>query len=143
MSRTTLQQSGSSDALWLAREAIPRRPLLILTASAQDAERLREEMAWFDPKLAVHRLPDWETLPYDQFSPHPDLVSERLDLWQFTNGDFDRHRAGDDRCSACRRARYLAGRTFQLRGRRRLDLEASAPSSPLAGYAHVQQVMSP
>ena len=90
MPRTALQASGSSDALWLARETIPRRPLIILTASAQDAERLREEIAWFDPRLRVHRLPDWEILPYDQFSPHPDLVSERLStLWQFAHGDFD------------------------------------------------------
>ena len=82
--------SGSSDALWLARQADAKRPLLVLTASAQDAERLREEIAWFGPKLRVHRLPDWEILPYDQFSPHPDLVSERLStLWQFAHGDFD------------------------------------------------------
>jgi transcription-repair coupling factor (superfamily II helicase) len=26
----------------------------------------------------VHLLPDWETLPYDSFSPHQDLISERL-----------------------------------------------------------------
>ena len=88
--RTALEAGGSSDALWLARETAKRRPLLILAASAQDAERLREEIAWFDPKLKVHRLPDWEILPYDQFSPHPDLVSERLStLWQFASGDFD------------------------------------------------------
>jgi transcription-repair coupling factor (superfamily II helicase) len=145
MSRTTLQASGSSDALWLAREAIPKRPILILTASAQDAERLREEMAWFDPKLAVHRLPDWEILPYDQFSPHPDLVSERLStLWQFGGGDFD---AGIvPITTALQRLpprSYLAGRTFQLKARDRLDLEALRAQLVLAGYSHVQQVMSP
>jgi len=145
MSRTTLQASGSSDALWLAREAIPKRPLLILTASAQDAERLREEMAWFDPKLAVHRLPDWEILPYDQFSPHPDLVSERLStLWQFAGGDFD---AGIvPITTALQRLpprSYLAGRTFQLKARDRLDLEALRAQLVLAGYSHVQQVMGP
>ncbi|MGZ5074139.1 MAG: transcription-repair coupling factor, partial [Usitatibacter sp.] len=145
MSRTTLRASGSSDALWLAREAVPKRPLLILTASAQDAERLREEMAWFDPKLAVHRLPDWEILPYDQFSPHPDLVSERLStLWQFANGAFD---AGIvPVTTALQRLpprSYLAGRTFQLKARDRLDLEALRAQLVLAGYSHVQQVMSP
>src|SRR5690242_14210925 len=78
MTRTALRMSGSSDALWLARQAASRSPLVVLTASAQDAERLREEIAWFAPTLSVHRLPDWEILPYDLFSPHPDLVSERL-----------------------------------------------------------------
>ena len=89
MAKTSLQKSGSADALALARAAADGPPILVLAASAQDAERLREEIAWFDPTLAVHRLPDWEILPYDQFSPHPDLVSERLStLWQFSNGDF-------------------------------------------------------
>ncbi len=145
MTRATLHASGSSDALWLARETLQRRPLLILTASARDAERLREEIAWFDPKLKVHRLPDWEILPYDQFSPHPDLVSERLStLWQFASGDFD---AGIvPVTTALQRLpprAYLAGRTFQLGAKTHLDLEALRAQLVLAGYAHVQQVMSP
>jgi transcription-repair coupling factor (superfamily II helicase) len=145
MPRPTLQSSGSSDALWLARESARQRPLLVLAASAQDAERLREEIAWFDPGLRVHRLPDWEILPYDQFSPHPDLISERLStLWQFTNGDFD---AGIvPVTTALQRLpprAYLAARTFQLRARTRLDLEGLKSQLVLAGYANVQQVMSP
>ncbi|PMY01024.1 hypothetical protein C1X54_36730, partial [Pseudomonas sp. GW460-13] len=43
-----------------------------------DAQRLAEEIPWFAPELRVRLLPDWETLPYDSFSPHQDLVSERL-----------------------------------------------------------------
>ena len=135
---------GSSDALGLARAAA-ERPLLVLAASAQDAERLREEIAWFDPKLRVHRLPDWETLPYDQFSPHPDLVSERLaTLWQLAHGAFD---AGIvPVATALQRLpprAYLAGRTFELRAKRKLDLEALRAQLVLAGYSHVQQVMAP
>ena len=91
MPKASLPKSGSADALALARKAASGPPLLVLAASAQDAERLREEIAWFDPALAVHRLPDWEILPYDQFSPHPDLVSERLaTLWQFANAEIGR-----------------------------------------------------
>ncbi len=145
MTRPTLHASGSSDALWLARETLAKRPLLVLSASAQDAERLREEIAWFDPKLAVHRLPDWEILPYDQFSPHPDLVSERLaTLWQFASGVFDVGIVPVT--TALQRLpprAYLAGRTFQLAAKARLDLEALRAQLVLAGYAHVQQVMSP
>ena len=66
---------GSADAYFLAKRAANGPPLFVLTASAQDAERLTVEIAFFQPKLRVHRLPDWETLPYDHFSPHPDLVS--------------------------------------------------------------------
>ena len=140
-----LRSSGSSDALWLSREAAVQRPLLVLAASAQDAERLREEMVWLDPGLRVHRLPDWEILPYDQFSPHPDLVSERLStLWQFASGVFD---AGIvPVTTALQRLpprSYLAGRTFHLKARGTLDLEGLRAQLALAGYTHVQQVMSP
>jgi transcription-repair coupling factor (superfamily II helicase) len=145
MPRPALQSSGSSDALWLARESARQHPLLVLAASAQDAERLREEMAWFDPALRVHRLPDWEILPYDLFSPHPDLISERLStLWQFASGAFD---AGIvPVTTALQRLpprAYLAGRTFLLRAKTTLDLEGLKSQLVLAGYSSVQQVMSP
>ena len=52
--------------------------LVVLCANAQDAGRLLAEIAYFDSTLRVLQLPDWETLPYDAFSPHHDLVSERL-----------------------------------------------------------------
>ncbi len=145
MARAGPGTAGSSDALRLARLARDRRPLLVLAASALDAERLREEIAWFDPGLAVHRLPDWETLPYDQFSPHPDLVSERLaTLWQFADGSFDVGVV--PLATALQRLpprAYLAGRTFHLRQKSRLDLAALRRQLALAGYAAVQQVMGP
>jgi transcription-repair coupling factor (superfamily II helicase) len=145
MARSSLRTAGSSDSLSLAREARARAPVVILAASALDAERLREEIAWFDTGLRVHRLPDWETLPYEQFSPHPDLVSERLaTLWQFSKGAFDVGIVPIT--TALQRLpprSYLAGRTFELRAKDRLDVEKLRAQLVLAGYAHVQQVMSP
>jgi transcription-repair coupling factor (superfamily II helicase) len=47
------------------------------------------------------------------------------------------------RCSDCRRARTSPGRTFNLKAKTRLDLEALRAQMVLAGYHHVQQVMSP
>ena len=67
--------AGSSDALAIARLAAAEKPLAVITAAALDAQRLLDEIAWLAPQLGVCLLPDWETLPYDQFSPHPDLVS--------------------------------------------------------------------
>src|SRR4029079_14754924 len=69
---------GSSDALAIAALAASARPLLVITDNASHAQRLLEEIPFFDHKLKVHLFPDWETLPYDQFSPHSDLISERL-----------------------------------------------------------------
>ena len=145
MARPAVARSGSSDAFWIARLARLARPVFVVTQSAQDAERLRDEIAWFDPSLAVHRLPDWEILPYDQFSPHPDLVSERLaTLHQFSQGACD---VGIIPVSTALQRlpprSYLAGRTFFLRQKSRLDLEALKAQLALAGYAAVQQVMVP
>ncbi len=117
----------------------------MVTQSAQDAERLRDEIAWFDPSLAVHRLPDWEILPYDQFSPHPDLVSERLaTLHQFSQGACD---VGIVPVSTALQRlaprSYLAARTFFLKQKSRLDLDALRQQLAVAGYAAVQQVMAP
>ena len=67
-----------------------KKSLAIFTETAFEARRLMEEMLWFSPNLKINLLPDWETLPYDHFSPHPDLISERLlTLYQVTQKSFD------------------------------------------------------
>src|SRR6185295_2899197 len=66
------------------------RPLLVITADASAAQRLFSELAFFAPQLKTRVFPDWETLPYDQFSPHHDLVSERLaTLYEMMRATFD------------------------------------------------------
>ena len=81
---------GSSDALAIAELAGSVRPLLALTADASAAQRLIAELAFFAPQLKTCVFPDWETLPYDQFSPHHDLVSERLaTLYEMMRATFD------------------------------------------------------
>ncbi|MFX8055638.1 hypothetical protein ABTK93_20525, partial [Acinetobacter baumannii] len=53
-------------------------------------QRLIDEMAFFAPGLRCALFPDWETLPYDTFSPHQDLISERLaTLWRISQGEAD------------------------------------------------------
>jgi transcription-repair coupling factor (superfamily II helicase) len=54
------------------------RLTLVLTEGSQSAERLQEELAFFAPDLPVLHFPDWETLPYDVFSPHQDIISQRI-----------------------------------------------------------------
>ena len=84
--------AGSSDALALAELAQQNkgRTLAVITASAADAQRLLDEIPWFAAGIKVRLLPDWETLPYDHFSPHQDLVSERLaTLWAALQGEVE------------------------------------------------------
>ncbi|RUO33219.1 transcription-repair coupling factor [Aliidiomarina soli] len=79
--KTWRQLEGSSSALALASlaEREPRR-ILLVTADAPAAYRLEQEIRFFTPRLApyISVFPDWETLPYDTFSPHQDIISERL-----------------------------------------------------------------
>lgn len=55
---------------------------LAITEDMNAAYRLADEVRFFaGPKAQVDLLPDWETLPYDQFSPHEDIVSNRIRLF--------------------------------------------------------------
>ena len=136
---------GSADALALSSLLGTTRPLLILTEDAQSAERLREELAFFAPQLSVYLLPDWETLPYDSFSPHQDLISERLaTLYQITQQAFDAVLVPVT--TALYRLpppSFIAAHTFFLRQGTQLAADALRRQLSLAGYAHVTQVVSP
>ena len=136
---------GSSDALALAQYAGKKPPLAVIAANAQEAQRLVEEIPFFDPKLRVHLLPDWETLPYDHFSPHQDLISERLATL---------HHVRSQSCDVLvvpvttalyplPPVEYLAAFTFFLKRGEKLDLAKLREQMTLAGYSHVQQVLSP
>jgi transcription-repair coupling factor (superfamily II helicase) len=144
--RRYTQLAGSADALALARLAQEeQRPLALITATALDAQRLVEEMQWFAPQLRICLLPDWETLPYDQFSPHQDLVSERLaTLYRIQRGEFDIAvvPASTALVRLCPPS-YLAGRTFFLKAGERLSLDKFREQLAIAGYQHATQVASP
>ncbi|MEM7257951.1 MAG: CarD family transcriptional regulator, partial [Pseudomonadota bacterium] len=71
---------GSADALAIATLASSRDQLvLVITPSMADAYHLEDALRFFcPPTLPIYSFPDWETLPYDLFSPHQELVSQRL-----------------------------------------------------------------
>jgi len=74
----------SQFSLALARAAMRcNHPVLLITNTSEEADQRRRELQFFIPAsgadaLPVLSFPDWETLPYDVFSPHQDIVSERL-----------------------------------------------------------------
>jgi transcription-repair coupling factor (superfamily II helicase) len=97
------------------------------------------------PQLRVRLLPDWETLPYDSFSPHHDLVSERLaTLYAVMRGDCDVLLVPAS-TAVYRLAppAYLAAYTFFLKQGEKLDAGQFRAQLTLAGYAHVTQVVAP
>ena len=73
---------GSADAGVIAQQAKTHQEhfsvMMIICSDSANAQRLALEIPLFDESLKVSVLPDWEILPYDQFSPHHDLISERL-----------------------------------------------------------------
>lgn len=144
---------GSADAYALAQAAAElksqQRMLAIVVANAADGQRLRNEIPWFGSKednaLRCNLLPDWETLPYDAFSPHQDLVSERLaTLYEIQNGQCD-VLIVPATTALLRMAppSFLAAYTFFFKQGETLDEARLKSQLTLAGYAHVAQVMSP
>jgi transcription-repair coupling factor (superfamily II helicase) len=71
---------GAGLALTLAAVAERHGAVVVaVTADTQSAMRLEDELAFFlDGRLPILHFADWETLPYDQFSPHQDIISARL-----------------------------------------------------------------
>jgi len=140
---------GSADALLLARFAEKERArakvIAIFTAEPADAQRLADEIPFFAPALRVAVFPDWETLPYDTFSPHEDLISERLaTLWRIRRGDVDVVlMPATTALVRLAPPAFMAGYTFHFTTRQRLDEAALKAQLTLAGYTHVSQVVSP
>ncbi|MCW2312990.1 transcription-repair coupling factor [Rhodoferax antarcticus] len=150
---TLLRPVGSADALLLAQLALRDKKsgkvTAIITADAPDAQRLIDEMTFFAPELRCVLFPDWETLPFDTFSPHQDLISERLaTLWRISQHDKD---TGADvvlvpATTALYRLAppsFLAGTTFHFKVKQKLNESKLKAQLTLAGYSHVTQVVSP
>jgi len=150
---TLPRPAGSADAMLLARlgerEKAAGKPMTVVTADANDAQRLLDEIAFFAPTLRCALFPDWETLPYDTFSPHQDLISERLaTLWRISQRDKD---TGADvvivpATTALYRLAppsFLAGYTFEFKVKQKLNEAKLKAQLTLAGYSHVTQVVSP
>lgn len=146
---TISRPPGSSDALVLAqliiREKKNGKRLGIITADAFDAQRLLEEITFFEPAIQCVLFPDWETLPYDTFSPHQDLISERLaTLWRISQGEADVVLV--PATTALYRlapTSFLAAYSFEFKVKQKLDEAKLKSQLTLAGYSHVSQVVSP
>ncbi|AWH36419.1 transcription-repair coupling factor [Stenotrophomonas sp. ZAC14D1_NAIMI4_6] len=123
-------------------------PLLVIARDNHGANQLEADLQTLignDPDLPVVAFPDWETLPYDRFSPHPDIISQRL--------------AALHRLPTLKRGlvvvpvqtvlqqlaprSYVIGGSFDLKVGQRLDLETEKRRLESAGYRNVPQVMDP
>jgi transcription-repair coupling factor (superfamily II helicase) len=121
------QLYGSAAALALAEATRGDQRLYVLVADdARDLERLSSELQFFaGERLPLLTLPDWEVLPYDLFSPHADITSQRLR----TLFELPRVRHGclivaaDVLMQRLPPRAYVQGRAFELAVGERLEIE--------------------
>lgn len=130
---------------WALAQHLPDAPLkVVLTQDAEQALRLQTAWQFFRPADHAVFLPDWETLPYERFSPHQDLVSERLAaLWQVKSGSADVLIVPV--ATAMQKLAplpFLLGRTFWLKTGQTLDIEALRENLVAAGYHAVSNVVA-
>ena len=138
---------GSAAALALAEAARQDdRPWLVIEPDSRSLERRRAELGFFAREgLPVLTLPDWEVLPWDLFSPLPDIVSERLR----TLAELPGLRRGlilvtlDTLLQRLAPSGWVAARSFDLAVGDTLALEAFRMRLIEAGYASVAQVGAP
>ncbi|MCP1771308.1 transcription-repair coupling factor (superfamily II helicase) [Neisseria perflava] len=139
-----LHLSQGSLPLALARHLPNKQLKIVLTQDTEQALRLQTAWQFFRPNDTAVFLPDWETLPYERFSPHHDLVSERLSaLWQIRSGAADV--VFVPVATAMQKlapAAFLAGRTFWLKTGQTLDVEQLKADLVEAGYNHVSNVVA-
>ncbi|HEX7340857.1 MAG TPA: transcription-repair coupling factor [Rhodanobacteraceae bacterium] len=137
---------GSAGALAIACAAYAHDGLLVVTARDNlRARQWEDELAVFASDLPVLHFPDWETLPYDLFSPHPEIVSQRIaTLYQLSSvrrgilivpvGTLMQRLAPRS---------YLAGSGLAVRVGQTLQLDAEQRRLEAAGYRHVPQASEP
>ena len=73
------QLHGASVSLAISNAIVKSsQPILIIAPDSLTATRLVDEIHFFQPQVTLFNFPDWEILPYDHFSPHQDIISQRL-----------------------------------------------------------------
>ncbi len=143
------QLQGSSAALCISQALSQYKgPIVLITADTPSAMKLEKEIAFFLSDNTKHTpitlFPDWETLPYDSFSPHQDIVSQRLEtLFRFTQqGEGIFIVPVNTLMQRLAPTDYLAKYLLMLNKGDTLDRDQFRRNLEQAGYLHVSQVMS-
>ncbi len=135
---------GASSALAFVELARSTgRPLIVLASDPRQADQLEAELRYFAGNdITVSHFVEWETLPYDGFSPHQDIVSQRLSVMSA----LPRQSTGIvvvstpsllQRLPPCS---YVGSRSLDLTVGDTLDRDRFVDSLSTAGYTRVSQV---
>jgi transcription-repair coupling factor (superfamily II helicase) len=144
--RYWLPPHGSARALLLAEAARTHEGLLVVVArDTQRAQALEAELGIFADDLPVLQFPDWETLPYDAFSPHPEIVSQRIATLYRLPG-VKRGVLVVPVATLMQRIApriHITGSGLVMSKGQQLDLAAEQRRLEASGYRHVPQVAEP
>ena len=144
--RYWLPPHGSARALLLAEAARTHEGLLVVVArDTQRAQALEAELGIFADGLPVLQFPDWETLPYDAFSPHPEIVSQRIATLYRLPG-VKRGVLVVPVATLMQRIApraHITGSGLVMSKGQQLDLAAEQRRLEASGYRHVPQVAEP
>jgi len=137
---------GSARALLIAESARTHPGLLVaVTRDTQRAHALEAELNIFADGLPVLHFPDWETLPYDAFSPHPEVVSQRIaTLYQLPS--VKRGVLVVPVATLMQRIAprsHITGAGLMLSKGQKLDIIAEQRRLEASGYRNVPQVAEP
>ncbi len=141
--------SPTALAWYIARAAETHDgPLLVIARDNHGANQIESDLRTLlgsASDLPVVAFPDWETLPYDAFSPHPDIISQRLAALH----QLPTLRRGivvvpvQTLLQQLAPLKYIIGGSFDLKVGQRLDLDAEKRRLEAAAYRNVPQVMDP
>ncbi|WP_313343739.1 transcription-repair coupling factor [Stenotrophomonas sp.] len=141
--------SATALAWYVARAADTHDgPLLVIARDNHGANQIEADLRTLlgsASDLPVVAFPDWETLPYDAFSPHPDIISQRLAALH----QLPTLRRGivvvpvQTLLQQLAPLKYIIGGSFDLKVGQRLDLDAEKRRLEAAAYRNVPQVMDP
>lgn len=138
---------GAAQSLAIARAAKEHSgPLIVITDDTAQAYQLEKEIRFFsdDKAVDIHLFPDWETLPYDHFSPHQDIVSKRLETLYLLS----KKQSGiflvpvNTLLQRLAPVEYVGQYLLYLNAGQTLDPTEFRRNLEKAGYLHVGQVMS-
>ena len=149
--RTWWRAPASPTALawFIARAADAHAgPLVVVARDTQGAHQLESDLHSLlgdNVDLPVFPFPDWETLAYDRFSPHPDIISQRLAALHALPG-LKRGIVVVPVQTLMQRLpplRYVVGGSFDLKVGQTLDFDQEKRRLEAASYRNVPQVLDP
>ena len=137
---------GAASSLSIAELVKQKQPIIYICSDAQHMPTVAKELSFFlNNDEQVFTFPDWECLPYDRVSPHPDIISQRL-LALHTLPQLKQGILVIPITALMQRlapTNYIHAHTFNLKLNDELDTEAFRQRLIEAGYYSVEQVMSP